>query len=128
MISLETYFGSHEEKPDEAVQANALDLLSRVNAMLAKIALPEAHTPMVNSGWRPAAYNATVKGAAPKSKHITGQAVDIRDDEGALDDYLVSHTGLLIEHGLYMEHPLSTKGWTHLQSVRPGSGNLVFYP
>lgn len=130
MITLEDYFGhfSATSAPSQETKDNAIDLLSRVNALLAKIDLPEAQQPHVNSGWRPAWYNATVANAAPKSRHISGEAIDIADPEGALDDYLVAHTGFLVEHGLYIEHPASTKGWSHLQSAAPRSGNRVFFP
>ena len=130
MISIEDYFGRHSggPKPSEEVRANALELLSKVNAMLADIQLQEAQEPKVNSGWRPQGYNATIPGAAPNSKHITGQAVDLADPDGALDDFLFVRPARLIEHGLYMEHPLATKGWVHLQCVAPRSGNRIFYP
>lgn len=130
MITLEQYFGAFTatSQPSAETRDNALDLLSRVNALLAKIDLEEARAPKVNSGWRPAWYNATVANAAPRSKHITGQAIDLADPEGNLDQYLDDHRLLLVDHDLYMENPLSTKGWTHLQSVRPGSGNRIFIP
>ena len=130
MITLEDYFGSHTltSLPDQATKDNALDLLSKVNALLREIDLPEAISPKVNSGWRPAHYNVTIPGAALRSKHITGQAIDLADPEGALDDYLFNHPELLIQHGLFMEHPLATKNWQHLQSVSPRSGRRIFFP
>lgn len=135
MITLEDYFGrvSHIAAPDAATTANATELLTRVNALLAVVneshpGLEAAMKPAVNSGWRPAAYNATVPNAAVKSKHITGQAIDLADPDGELDDLLENHTNLLEIAGLWMEHPLATKGWCHLQFVPPRSGNRVFYP
>ena len=130
MISLADYFGAHQvtSQPSESTKENALILLARVNALLREIDLPEAIKPRVNSGWRPAWYNATVANAAPKSKHISGEAIDLADPEGALDDFLMANTKLLQEHGLYMEHPAATKGWCHLQSIAPRSQNRVFYP
>lgn len=129
-ISVEQYFGSFSatSQPSAATRENAITLLSRVNALLAIIDLPEAENPKVNSGWRPAWYNATVQGAAPKSRHITGEAIDIADPEGALDEYLFDRKLLLLQHDLYMEHPLATKGWCHLQSSPPRSKNRVFFP
>lgn len=132
MITRDDYFGhmsrALEAEPDAETERNAADLLDRVNALLEEIDLPEAQSPHVNSGWRSPAYNAKVPNAAPRSKHITGQAIDLADPEGALDDYLMERLDLLEKHGLYLEHPLSTKSWTHLQSVPPRSGNRVFYP
>lgn len=130
MITLEDYFGAHTatSQPSQETKDNALALLAKVNALLRGIDLPEAKNPRVNSGWRPAWYNATVLNAAPKSKHITGQAIDLYDPEGSLDEFLMENRPQLVEHGLYMEHPLATKGWCHLQTVAPRSGNRVFYP
>lgn len=82
----------------------------------------------VTSGWRPPAVNATTPNAAIKSKHMTGQAIDIQDDEGDLDEWCLAHPGALAQLGLWQEHPASTKGWCHVQTVAPKSGNRVFYP
>lgn len=131
MISLDAYFGQHPgDAPSAATKANALSLIARVNTLL--IGLPPeiecAHKPIVNSGWRPAWFNATVPGAAPKSKHITGEAIDLADPEGELDEFLFRHPQRLIDHDLWLEHPSSTRRWTHLQSVPPRSGNRIFFP
>lgn len=84
----------------------------------------------VSSGWRPPAVNCTTPGAAPKSKHITGQAVDIYDPEGDFDEWLITPDGLktLKDFGVWIEHPSATKSWSHLQTIPPRSGNRVFYP
>lgn len=131
LLTLEDYFGRHSavETPSEEVKANALDLLARVNVMLDRMChIEAARSPQVNSGWRPAGYNAGVPGAAVKSKHITGQAIDLADPDGELDEYLSTYQQALIEAGLFMEHPLATKNWCHLQSVPPRSGRRIFYP
>lgn len=85
---------------------------------------------LVASGWRPPAYNATVAGAAPNSKHMTGQAIDIYDPDGDLDDWLMTGEGqaALMALGLWMEHPSATKSWSHLQTIPPRSSKRVFYP
>lgn len=134
-LDKEDYFGrmSHLYAPSAEVQDNAEILLTRVNALLAVIneshpGIEAAMRPRVNSGWRPAEYNATVPNAAPRSKHITGQAIDIADPEGELDELLLNHPSLLEMAGLWLEHPLATKGWSHWQCVPPRSGNRVFYP
>ncbi len=83
---------------------------------------------VLTSGWRPAELNATVPGAAVKSRHILGLAADIYDPDGEIDDYLLDHQDVLITFGLYMEHPSATKGWCHVQLSPPKSGKRVFYP
>jgi hypothetical protein len=114
------------------IRANADDLLRKVNTLvdLAGLSLENSPTTgsQITSGWRPAAVNAGVPGAAPRSKHMTGQAIDLYDPEGALDDWCVANSHRLAAVGLYLEHPLATKGWCHLQSVAPRSGNRIFYP
>lgn len=129
ILTSEDYFGrmTHIEPPSDEVKANADILIDKVNQLLAECPA-DVQPDGMNSGWRPASYNAKVPGAAVKSKHITGQAVDLGDPDGALDDYLLHRQGLLSKYGLHMEHPLATKGWCHLQSVPPRSGNYVFFP
>jgi hypothetical protein len=84
----------------------------------------------VSSGWRPPLINAATPNAAPNSKHMTGQAIDIYDPDGDLDDWLMSEKGqaTLDSIGLWMEHPSATKSWSHLQSIPPNSGRRCFYP
>lgn len=90
---------------------------------------PVNHT-HVSSGWRPPGINAATPNAAPNSKHMTGQAIDIYDPDGDLDDWLMSEKGqaTLDSIGLWIEHPAATKGWAHLQTLPPNSGRRVFYP
>lgn len=137
MITLEDYFGritfAQFGSPTPEIYSNAEVLLKRVNGMLERVlsVVPDmeaARNPVVNSGWRPPAYNATIPGAAARSRHMTGEAIDLSDPEGELDDILTNNFGLLMEAELWMEHPLATKGWCHLQSVPPKSGNRIFYP
>lgn len=116
---------------DEIVN-NALETVKRANLVLDAFytANPKAHRRGVNSGWRPPAVNAGVRGAALKSKHMTGEAVDLGDDDGALDAWLMTPEGqaVLAKVGLWMEHPSATPRWCHLQTKPPGSGRRVFYP
>jgi hypothetical protein len=60
------------------------------------------------------------------SKHLTGQAVDIKDSDGALYEWCKEHTTVLEQAGLYCEE--ATLGWVHFQSVPPKSGRRWFYP
>jgi hypothetical protein len=85
---------------------------------------------LITSGWRPPQINRQVKGAAPKSKHMTGEAVDLYDPEGDIDNFLMSGQGqrVLASLGLYIEHPACTKAYSHIQIIPPKSGARVFYP
>lgn len=128
MITLKDYWmGRDAAYPEDLtgeIEANAAELLKRVNELLAAFGEERA----VRSGWRPPEVNEATAGAAPKSKHMTGQAVDLADDEGDLDEWCLEHQEVLERLGLWMENPACTKTWTHLQSVPPKSGKRVFYP
>lgn len=106
------------------IRAAAADLLPRVNTFLEWARSPG----LLRSGWRPAAVNAQVPGAAPASLHISGHAVDISDVDQALADFCIANLNLLIEGGLWMEDPRCTPNWVHLQSVEPKSKLRVFIP
>ena len=126
MITLEDYFGrmSHATPPSDEIRENAEALLLRVNGLCAFMGI----RPTVNSGWRTPAYNATVPNASPTSKHMTGQAIDLGDPDGSIDQYLFDNQNVLETFKLWLEHPASTRGWSHCQSVPPKSGNRVFFP
>lgn len=141
MIGLEQYLGQHakEAAPGELtdeIRANAKILVERVNRMLAAFLAETGLARVLRSGWRPAGFNASfthtdasgavVRGGAPKSKHITGEGVDVADNDDALDAWLTD--AKLAEFDLYREHPDATPSWAHLQIVAPGSGHRTFHP
>lgn len=140
MISLPEYLmGRDEMYPDELtpeIKANAEETVEKVNRLINEmrddgLPLPKNKLgSLVNSGWRPPQVNTQTKNAAPMSKHMTGQACDLYDPEGDIDNFLMSGMGQakLAELGLWMEHPSATKGWAHVQTVAPRSGHRVFYP
>lgn len=126
--------------PDELtpeIMRNAEHTIALANALFALLnaegITPEIHPQtqtFISSGWRPPQINAQVKGAAVRSKHMTGEAVDIYDPEGEIDDYLMSEAGqrALVALGIYIEHPSTTKGWSHWSTAAPKSGKHIFYP
>ena len=129
MITLTDYWMGRDKAYPNAwsteIEGNALDLLERVNKLLAVFGEDRA----VNSGWRPPEVNSATPNAALKSKHMTGNAIDLADPEGDLDDWCSENDGSrLIQYGLWMEHPSATKGWCHLQNLPPKSGKRVFFP
>lgn len=128
MIDRADYFKNRDtqfaEEWTPEIEANAQLTMTKADQLLT--AFGEERS--VNSGWRPAAVNTATAGAAPRSKHMTAQAIDLSDPEGDLDEWCFARPDLLEKLGLWMEHPASTKGWCHLQTVPPKSGNRVFYP
>lgn len=65
---------------------------------------------------------------APKSNHKQGLAVDIYDPHNELDKWCMANRSVLVEYGIWLEHPDATPGWCHMQVVPPRSGNRVFRP
>lgn len=130
------WMGRNETHADDLtaeIVRNATHLLRRVNNLLVLMhdIQIEPHsitgTPIA-SGWRPPDINAGTKGAAPRSRHMSGNAVDLYDPEAEIDAWCMEHLDFLAEAGLWLEHPSATKGWCHLQQVPPKSGRRVFYP
>lgn len=141
MISVADYFmGRRERFPlalTPAIEREAfrtVDLASKllVQAQTYGVTLDvhPVNKSLVSSGWRPPEVNAGTANAAPNSKHMTGQAIDIYDPDGDLDDWLLSGEGqaAMAALGLWHEHPSATKGWAHLQTIPPRSGRRTFYP
>ncbi|MBX3664594.1 MAG: hypothetical protein KF834_02795 [Burkholderiales bacterium] len=114
----------HRGELTRELRANARETLRRVNRLLRRAGLARK----VSSGWRPAAVNAAVPGAAKGSKHLSCQAVDLEDRDGRLDAWCMANLDVLEELQLWLEHPEATPGWCHLQTLPPRSGNRVFYP
>lgn len=81
----------------------------------------------VTSGYRPPSVNTAV-GGAKKSSHMSCQACDFADSDGSLDEWCLANLDILEECGLYLESPMHTLGWCHLQIKKPASGNRVFIP
>lgn len=139
MITLKDYYMGRDETYKTLLtpqlRANASITVARANSLLdAAISdgiflevHPVTHN-LVPSGWRPPAINAVTKNAAPNSKHMTCEAIDIYDADGDLDEWCLNHLALLEKLGLWLEHPSATKGWCHVQITPPRSGNRVFYP
>lgn len=128
MITLADYWMGRDAKyPQDLtieILANAGELVLRVNRLLDHF----GETRSVNSGWRPPSVNGATPGAALKSKHMTGQAIDLADPDGDLDEWCLENESVLATLLLWQEHPAATKGWCHLQMVPPKSGRRVFYP
>lgn len=131
VITLQDYWMGRDiaHPPGADIVRNAERLLFQVNNLLARMPAKLTREGVrVASGYRPPAINAATPGAARRSLHMTGMAIDLDDDDGSLDDWCLDHQTDLVACGLYMEHPAATKGWCHLQAQAPRSGKRVFYP
>ena len=127
MITVEEYLGQHlaghEQELTDEIRANAEILCGRVNQLIAAFGEDRG----LRSGWRPAAVNHAA-GGATRSKHMSGHAVDIEDNDGRLDAFCGQNVGLLAQLGLWLEAPEYTESWTHIQCVPPRSGRRFFIP
>jgi hypothetical protein len=90
---------------------SACDLLASVGFLFGKLGID----PILSSGYRPAHFN-KVAGGSARSGHLTCEAIDIRDTDGSIAKLLLDNLELLEQLGLYLEDPLYTIGWIHLQT------------
>lgn len=120
MISREDYITASGEYPErlnsaeltQEVEDNIEKLLKVVNSLLEELGIED---PLVSSGFRPSAVNASIKGSAKRSAHMLGLAIDFKTNKLAL--VLSKKPELLKKFGLWLEHPNYTKTWTHLDLV-----------
>lgn len=119
------------ELTDE-VKANMDELRTCVNELLEELGWDK--DPDTTSGFRPSAVNAGVAGAAKKSAHMQGLALDLMDDKAqTLAKKIQSRPDLLKKYGLWLENPEYTKGsntnWVHLdKKERKDRPSRVFNP
>lgn len=137
MIKLQDYLTSSGRYPERAssseitpeVLENAERLLKAVNALLVDLKWDKEVS--ISSGFRTSSVNSSISGAAKKSAHMTGEAIDLVDDK---DQSLcrACTREILEKHGLYREDSDYTKGkntnWTHLQTRPTRSGSRIFKP
>ena len=137
MITFNQYFGGWLEHPDatEERKENAETLLLAVAKLQNYAELDGVVFPANGStssqisgstygGFRP---QSCCQGSA-KSAHKEGQAVDLYDPHGYIDEWCMANLDKLEECGIYLESPMSTYGWSHWGTRRPCSGKRVFYP
>ena len=123
MITVEQFLMGRKEGLTADLLSNAQETVEKVNQLLDYFGFNRK----VTSGYRPASVNASV-GGAKKSNHMLCKACDLEDTDGKLDNWCMSNQDKLAQVGLWLEHPSATKGWCHVQTVAPKSGNRVFYP
>lgn len=117
-----TSSGRHPERMDwvsPAVQQNALETAKRVSALL----LLFGANRILTSGFRDPDSNKRLSNAAPYSRHMYGQAVDIEDTNGALKDFVIAHADALANCGLWDEPHHLTPTWLHVQTVPLAGGS-----
>jgi hypothetical protein len=125
MITVEEYLmGRDRDYPLDVSMARSMaNLLVRVNCLLFEMEF----SGKITSGYRPGTYNIAA-GGAPNSSHLKCEAVDIEDTNLEFAARIKHRTDLLEKYDLYIENPDKTKGWVHIQTRRPASGNRIFNP
>ncbi len=124
MFSLEDYLMDRGHSLEWTIEKKqyALILLGRVNNLLDHLGYKE-DTLQISSGFRTQAINKQ-SGGSPKSGHCLGKAIDIKDSSGLLKKQI--NKDLLEQFDLYMEHPLHTPKWIHLDISK--RINRIFIP
>lgn len=124
--------GRDSEYPlTEKLERNLEKLYTAINKVRQAYGKPMT----VNSGYRPGRFNkklykrpdGTWVDGAPRSAHLTCEAVDIADPNKAFAKWCLLNLHVLEEAGLWMESPAATPSWVHLQ-IRPVAGKRVFNP
>lgn len=137
MITLEQYVGPHKDSPDWTPerQVNAKRLLEECADLEAEmiadgVSFPD--NPATESGVSGQTFGGfrpqDCPQGAPNSSHKEGSGVDRYDPLEAIDNWCMAHQDRLKAHGIYIEHPDATKGWSHWTTRSPKSGRTVFYP
>ena len=133
IIDLESYItasGKYKDRLEsneltKEVKDNAVRLLNRVNQLLKELGYSKAN---VSSGFRPSSVNAKTKGAAKKSLHMLGKAIDIADPNHELYKKVEQKPELLKKYGLWMEHKEDAPTWCHfdISSLRTDREVRIF--
>lgn len=130
MITIKSYFMgrdlTHANELTEEIMANAQVLVERINDLLQRANRSDIQE--VRSGWRPRDLNDATPDAATASRHLSGEAVDLPDNDRTLATWCVDNLDDLQDIGLWMESPQYTPTWVHLQCVPPKSGKTVYIP
>lgn len=128
MITVEEYLTQHpghESELTDEMRASALVTVMKANELMSRFG---EHREL-RSGWRPQAVNDSTPNAARHSTHITCQGIDIDDEDRRFQEWCFENKGArLVPLDLYMESPVATPSWVHLQIVPPGSGMRVYFP
>ncbi len=118
----------HKYPVDNATAFNLVTLLAKINEVRSAYGVPMIVTSGLRSQDDQARLIADGKSNAPKSHHLTGEAVDIYDPDGKLAEWVTVNLDLMESIGLWMEDFDHTRGWVHFQIIGPKSGNRVFIP
>lgn len=133
MITFKELLGSHSIADiPHSHQLHMEELLKRINVIRAKYGKPMIVTSCYRTAQRQRDIYAMrgIKNPPMGSAHLSGEAVDILDRDGALYNWCKTHPEMLEAADVYCEN--DTHGWVHFQikpfgSYKPG-GTRWFNP
>ena len=105
-------------------ESNALKLCSAINELQSLCEMPF----LVTSGIRSVQDQLRINPSVKSSAHMSGEAVDISDVDGAIYGWCMDNLDILIRLGIYLECRTSTPRWIHCQIRVPKSGRRIFIP
>ncbi len=117
-------FNPHSLPTTSEIDQNLSDLHEKMNQVRAAWGKPMT----VTSGLRSYEQQMKINPSAPKSHHMTGEAVDILDEDQSLAKWVQDNMPLMEHIGLWFEDFAHTPTWVHFQIVPPRSGARVFIP
>lgn len=129
-IALDQYFAPYPELRTPEFEANATELLTRVDKLLSaypgKLHIDPDTKSYIggekNGGVRPLSCPV----GSSQSSHKKAKGVDVYDPGNLIDKW--ADDAILAKYDLYREHPNYTDGWCHLTTRPPGSGKRSFIP
>lgn len=127
MISMKE-LNPHGYPTTPEIDANLAILYDRINQVRIAYGAPMIVTSGLRSEAQQQALIAAGKSNASRSKHLTGQAVDIQDLDRAVRDWVITNMSYMEQLGFWFEDFGHTIGWVHFQTIAPASGNRVFIP
>lgn len=127
MISLKE-LNSRNYATTPEIDTNLNILLTAINKVRSAYGIPMTVTSGLRSQAQQDQLIASGQSKASKSKHLSGQAVDIADKDGRLWEWCMINMQVLEIAGLYLEDKQSTPTWVHFQCIPPASNKRIFIP
>lgn len=125
MISYKEMLGYHQlNDVPQGVQQNIQFFLKKMNVVRMCYGKPM----IVTSGYRSHADQMRINPRAPNSKHTMGKAIDIRDNNGELKEWISKNIDIFEVCNIWLEEFQYTPTWVHFQGEPPRSGKRFFIP
>ena len=128
MISKDEILMGRDKQYPEDYTEEISDNIDKLLTIINKVRSAYNKPMIVESGWRPLSINDDTANAARNSNHKKGLAVDIKDVDGKLWQWVLLNLDLIKRFGIYLEDKRWTPTWVHFQIVPPKSKKRIFIP